>query len=137
MRYIFRGFLVALLAASADPILWAQARTLTVLYSFSGGADGAYPMAGLVTDKRGNLYGTTAYGGSFGHGTVFKLDPSGNETVLHSFTNTPDGAVPRLPFHAEPATNLRFRAARLSRFVRRDQTARGGGALGTYRRHVG
>ena len=35
----------------------------TVLYSFTGGADGAYPSTGLIRDSAGNLYGTTAYGG--------------------------------------------------------------------------
>jgi uncharacterized repeat protein (TIGR03803 family) len=47
----------------------------TVLYSFTGGADGAYPYAGLVRDAAGNLYGTTSAGGAFGGGTVFKLTP--------------------------------------------------------------
>jgi len=42
----------------------------------------------------GNFYGTT-HGGAFGYGTVFKLDPSGEETVLHSFTYS-DGAFPTL-----------------------------------------
>jgi hypothetical protein len=49
----------------------------TVLYSFcsqSGCTDGAYPFAGLVFDKKGNLYGTTEEGGN-GYGTVFKLVP--------------------------------------------------------------
>ena len=45
-------------------------------------------------DKEGNLYGTAAYGGSFGQGTVFKMDASGNETTLYSFMNLPDGANP-------------------------------------------
>jgi uncharacterized repeat protein (TIGR03803 family) len=47
----------------------------TVLYSFAGGADGAYPSAGLVRDAVGNLYGTTSAGGASDHGTVFKLAP--------------------------------------------------------------
>ncbi len=66
----------------------------TVVYSFGGGADGAYPFAGLVRDAAGNLYGTTSRGGSAGLGTVFKIDPSGTETVLHSFTGGGDGAHP-------------------------------------------
>src|SRR5208337_600403 len=45
-----------------------------VLYSFGGQAgDGAYPVAGLVFDKKGNLYGTTADGGAYGYGTVFEV----------------------------------------------------------------
>jgi uncharacterized repeat protein (TIGR03803 family) len=46
-----------------------------MLYSFTGGADGLGPQAGLVFDKKGNLYGTTDQGGAFGNGTVFKLVP--------------------------------------------------------------
>src|ERR1700675_318852 len=66
----------------------------TVLYSFTGtGADGATPYAGLVRDAQGNLYGTTSSGGAYNHGTVFKLDVNGNETVLHTFTGA-DGATP-------------------------------------------
>jgi uncharacterized repeat protein (TIGR03803 family) len=76
----------------------------TLLYSFTGtGGDGAYPYAGLVLDAQGNLYGTTYYGGlgncndkvAVGCGVVFKLDTSGNETVLYSFTGTGgDGKYP-------------------------------------------
>jgi uncharacterized repeat protein (TIGR03803 family) len=69
----------------------------TVLYSFTGGADGAYPYSGLILDAAGNLYGTTAYGGPYGSGTagfgtVFKLDPSRHETVLYAFLGGADGA---------------------------------------------
>jgi uncharacterized repeat protein (TIGR03803 family) len=66
----------------------------TVLYSFTGGADGATPSAGVLLDSAGNLYGTTSGGGTSGHGTVFKLDTSGNETVLYSFTGGADGSYP-------------------------------------------
>ena len=65
----------------------------TLLYSFANGTDGAYPYAGLVLDSAGNLYGTTVYGGASGYGTVFEIDPSGKETVLHSFAYS-DGAYP-------------------------------------------
>lgn len=66
----------------------------TVLYSFSGGLDGFQPGPGLVRDTAGNLYGSTAGGGAYDWGVVFKLDPAGNETVLYSFTGGSDGAVP-------------------------------------------
>jgi len=68
----------------------------TVLYSFGAHKnDGRYPSAGLLLDSKGNLYGTTQQGGSSGFGTVFKLDPEGNETVLHSFAGNPtDGEYP-------------------------------------------
>jgi uncharacterized repeat protein (TIGR03803 family) len=68
--------------------------TETVLYSFSGGADGAYPFSPLVRDSAGNLYGTTSMGGSANAGVVFKVTPSGTETVLHSFTGGADGVTP-------------------------------------------
>lgn len=66
----------------------------TVLYSFRGGLDGATPFAGLILDSAGNLYGTTYWGGSSAGGVVFKLDPVGNETVLHTFGARKDGAHP-------------------------------------------
>jgi uncharacterized repeat protein (TIGR03803 family) len=57
----------------------------TIIHSFGGAGDGAPPGAGLARDHAGNLYGTTTEGGSSYFGTVFKLDPAGNETVLHTF----------------------------------------------------
>jgi uncharacterized repeat protein (TIGR03803 family) len=68
----------------------------TVLHAFMG-PDGDAPLAGLTMDAAGNLYGTTSRGGTScngGCGVVFKLDPSGKETVLHSFKDFPDGAFP-------------------------------------------
>jgi uncharacterized repeat protein (TIGR03803 family) len=87
------------LTGAATPC--AQAQTFTVLYNFTGGADGGSPNASLVLDNDGNVYGTTEIGGSGllgcpqGCGTVFKVDPSGNETVLHNFgESVKDGANP-------------------------------------------
>jgi uncharacterized repeat protein (TIGR03803 family) len=67
----------------------------TVLYSFTGGADGAAPYSGLVADKSGNLYGTTTSGG-FNYGTFFKVDKNGKETVLYTFkgVDSGDGSLP-------------------------------------------
>jgi uncharacterized repeat protein (TIGR03803 family) len=72
----------------------------TVLYTFTGGADGANPFAGVIQDAQGNLYGTTSYGGigcnSLGCGTVFRLSKTGKETVLYSFgSQSGDGAFPQ------------------------------------------
>ncbi len=71
--------------------------TESVLYSFTGGADGADPFAGLIFDQAGNLYGTTYQGGSAGVGTVFELTPNldggWTQNVLHSFKNS-DGRYP-------------------------------------------
>lgn len=49
--------------------------TWNILYSFTGGSDGANPYGGLQIDTAGNLYGTTANGGASGKGVVFKLAP--------------------------------------------------------------
>ncbi|HEX4077303.1 MAG TPA: choice-of-anchor tandem repeat GloVer-containing protein [Rhizomicrobium sp.] len=68
--------------------------TETTLYSFSGGADGAQPLAALVRDKEGNLYGTTTMGGSANAGVVFKLDAGDTETILHNFIGGTDGTTP-------------------------------------------
>ena len=68
-----------------------------VLYSFSGGADGSSPQAGLIMDSAGNLYGTTGSGGSSGDGTVFELVKSSTgytEKVLYSFKGGSDGRTP-------------------------------------------
>ena len=70
----------------------------TVLYTFQGGSDGAYPAAGVVLDNAGNVYGTTSQGGSAGVGTVFELTPQSDqawsETVLYSFQGGNDAANP-------------------------------------------
>jgi len=66
----------------------------TVLYTFTGGADGANPSAGVTGDSAGNLYGTTSGGGLANAGVVYKLDKAGHETVLYSFTGGADGGIP-------------------------------------------
>jgi uncharacterized repeat protein (TIGR03803 family) len=71
-----------------------SAGNLTVLYTFTGGTDGLDPEGTLVRDSAGNLYGATRLGGAFGHGTVFVLDTSGNEKILHSFSGGNDGNGP-------------------------------------------
>ncbi|MGA9639776.1 MAG: choice-of-anchor tandem repeat GloVer-containing protein, partial [Terriglobales bacterium] len=77
----------------------AQAQTYSykVLYSFTGSPDAAFPGfygTGVTLDVKGNLYGTTGGGGTYGQGTVFKVDTKGKETVLYSFAGTPDGSGP-------------------------------------------
>jgi uncharacterized repeat protein (TIGR03803 family) len=101
---------VILLAAVATRS--AQAQTFTLLYQFSGGKDGGNPLAGLVEDAAGNLYGTTSGGGVIGGtckillgcGVVFKLDTSSKETVLYSFTGLADGESPSGGLILDPAT---------------------------------
>lgn len=74
----------------------------TVLYSFKGGADGSGPNGELLLDSVGNLYGTTSGAGTSNFGTVFKVDPAGNETVLYSFK----GPSPTLTDGAYPSGGL-------------------------------
>ncbi len=73
--------------------------TYSLLYAFTGGADGAAPLGGVTLDAAGNLYGTTEYGGVgpgyFGFGVVYKLTPSGSESVLYTFPQSgPPGGHP-------------------------------------------
>ena len=83
----------------------------TVLHSFKGRADGGTPMGGLIADSAGNFYGTTAFGGdsncALGQpcGVIFKLSPSGKETVLHTFEGT-EGAYPMAGLVRDAAGNL-------------------------------
>jgi uncharacterized repeat protein (TIGR03803 family) len=78
----------------------------TVLYTFTGGADGGFPLAGVIRDSKGNFYGTTNGGGASGAGVVFKVDTSGHETVLHSFTGGADGGNPYTGVILGPKGNL-------------------------------
>src|SRR5436309_7402821 len=73
----------------------------TVLYSFTGGADGGEPYKGVTLDREGNLYGSAVTGGSGscegGCGVVYKLTNSGGtwtQTVIHAFTGGDDGSGP-------------------------------------------
>ena len=84
---------------SPSPSGWTE----QVLYDFTGGSDGGFPLAGLIADEQGNLYGTTTAGGDLNCGAlgscgvVFELSPSPHrwsETVLYTFTGSPDGADP-------------------------------------------
>lgn len=65
----------------------------TILYSFTGEGDGAFPN-GVISDQQGNFYGTTNRGGSFGQGTVFKFTPGGSLTTLYAFMGSSDGGEP-------------------------------------------
>jgi|HubBroStandDraft_1064217.scaffolds.fasta_scaffold08089_3 uncharacterized repeat protein (TIGR03803 family) len=78
----------------------------TVLYSFTGGADGANPYAGVILDSAGNLYGTTYQGGTSNSGVVYKLTPAGQEAVLYAFTGGADGGNPYGGVVSDPEGNL-------------------------------
>lgn len=76
----------------------------TVLYSFTGGADGLKPTGGLIADAQGNLFGTTTLGGH-DHGTVFKIAPNGTETQIYAF-NGSDGNQPASGLAMDASGNL-------------------------------
>src|SRR5258708_2140167 len=79
----------------------------TVLFTFSGEATGEFPQGGLAQDPAGNLYGTTQIGGTSVSGIIFKIDPSGKETILHSFTSANgDGGNPQSTITRDAAGNL-------------------------------
>ncbi len=79
----FVAVIAAMTLAIPQP---AQAQTYTVLHEFAGKpTDGAFANGELTHDSAGNFYGTTLVGGANGFGTVFKMDPSGEITILHSF----------------------------------------------------
>jgi uncharacterized repeat protein (TIGR03803 family) len=83
--------LVGVLAATP-----ASATTFTVVHTFTGGADGANPLAGLTVNRFGDLFGTAENGGS-GYGTAFEVKrvPGGWKfEVLHAFASGTDGAAP-------------------------------------------
>src|ERR1700687_1271155 len=81
----------------------------TVLYQFTGGADGGLPFCPVIFDSVGNLYGTAEEGGAYGNGVVFELSPVGaswKETVLYSFAGGTDGAHPVTGLIMDQAGNL-------------------------------
>ncbi len=88
------GAIAALSCAVGTP---AMAGTYTVLHQFTDVTDGANPESGVALDASGNIYGTTAFGGYpigiYGNGVIFKSDPLGNVTTLHTFDGS-DGARP-------------------------------------------
>jgi uncharacterized repeat protein (TIGR03803 family) len=96
----------------------------TILHTFTGGADGAVPLASLLRDHAGNLYGTTSAGGDNsclyfgvpGCGTIFRISSTGKFSLLHTFTGA-DGAVPLAGLTQDSAGNFYG-------------TAAGGGATG-------
>jgi uncharacterized repeat protein (TIGR03803 family) len=74
-----------------------SAGKLTTLHSFSGTPDGWGPIGSLLQGENGTLYGTTFLGGAYNNGTVFKISPTGVESILYNFcseTNCTDGSSP-------------------------------------------
>ena len=80
----------------------------TILHSFLGGTtDGANPYGALIKGRHGALLDTTIYGGTYGIGTVFEIDPKGDENVVHNFTGkSGDGATPEAGLVEDDAGNF-------------------------------
>lgn len=116
-RYFRRRFatrirvkMLALAVALVLPVLVtttvAQAQTYSVLYSFTDGADGAFPIAGLTADTAGNLYGAASGGGIYGEGVIFELESGTNESAIYTFTGGLDGGYPASTPILDGAGNL-------------------------------
>ena len=120
-----RGLAAAALVAAALGVVPARAATPTVLYSFCAQSnasgictDGDQPVAGLIADTAGNLFGTTQSGGANNSGTVFEIAKTASgfastPSILYSFCtqpqtngNCPDGAGPAAGLLADTAGNL-------------------------------
>jgi len=90
------GVVFKLTPPAKGGVAWSYAE----IYSFAGGPDGGFPVAGLVRDASGALYGTTQYAGTNNNGVVFKLTPPASgvgvwkETVLYRFRGGVDGSQP-------------------------------------------
>src|SRR5664279_3943944 len=92
-----RNVTLAIMTFSMICAIGVHAQTYKVLHTFNY-TDGSQPIAPLVFDPQGNLYGTTFSGGLSGYGTVFELSPNSDgtwsESIIHAFTNGRDGAGP-------------------------------------------
>src|SRR5580698_2493490 len=98
------AWLASALAAMA--MASARAQTESILYSFNQPPHGSLPLAGVIRDNDGNLYGTTQDGGQAGWGVVYKIDTAGRQKVLYSFTGSADGGRPYAGVVRDASGNL-------------------------------
>jgi uncharacterized repeat protein (TIGR03803 family) len=100
------GTVFQLLHPTGKRTAWTE----RVLYAFTGQDDGSEPWGGVTFDKKGNLYGTTRYGGQLNAGTVFELSPVGGgewtETVIHSFDSSKEGYIPEARVVLDKSGNI-------------------------------
>jgi len=105
-RILFRAFALATLGLlTTIATTPAEAQTFSVIHTFTGGADGGVPHAGVTVGTPGTLYGTTFEGGTYGWGTVFKLAQRGSGwtlSPLHEFAGGSDGENPWAPVTVGP-----------------------------------
>ena len=75
------------------PSAWANSK-YTILHAFGNGKDGGFLLGRVTFDAKGNLYGTSFFGGTYGSGTVFRLRPGADgkwtEVILHNFCSPSD-----------------------------------------------
>jgi uncharacterized repeat protein (TIGR03803 family) len=100
---IVRTTIFLLLVCTTESL---RALPLTMIYDFSGSPDGNGPRSALIQDSKSNLYGTTYGGGTLGYGTVFKIDATGKESILHNFAGGADGSNPVAGLTLDAAGNL-------------------------------
>jgi uncharacterized repeat protein (TIGR03803 family) len=100
MKLILSGLTIAILLTASS-----FASTFKVVYSFSF-TDGSFPNGDLIRDAAGNFYGTTQIGGKYNRGVVFKLDSTGQQTILYVFTGAADGGIPIGRLLRDTAGNL-------------------------------
>src|SRR5579859_6558999 len=97
---------IALLSLLA---IGSPAQTFTVLHTFTNTPDGEGPFGGLVADSKGNFYGTTEDGGTYGFGTVFEISPAASgwtETVIWNFAGGADGEDPAYQLAMDGSGNV-------------------------------
>ena len=104
----FTAIFALLLAISTAS---AQTQTFIALHQFNGAMvggnpDGANPEGAVLLDANGNLFGTTFDGGFEGEGTVFKVDNTGNESILFAFDAHTTGTNPASPLIQDASGNL-------------------------------
>lgn len=96
---------VVLLMACPFLGLQVQAQTFKVVHNFSGAADGANPLNGLMLSPTGVMYGVTPSGGAYGNGALYSF-ANGNLTRIHSFQAGKDGAQPQSFLIQDKSGNL-------------------------------
>lgn len=112
-KYILTGRVVILLGLALVLTVGISAQTESIIHSFTNGTDGGYPDGALVSDGKGNWYGTASGGGTYFSGLVFELSPNSSggwtEQVIYNFTgnsNPSDGARPDGPLVFDAKGNL-------------------------------
>lgn len=73
----------------------AHAQSFYVMHNFTGGADGANALNGLMMGAAGFMYGTTSAGGAYGNGTIFRIGPTGIFQTIYAFKGGSDGSSPQ------------------------------------------